>query len=413
MARTVERIRREVGERPAAPSRDRICGALRKLREQGAGSLDGMEFWFACWGITEQCGNQAALIKDDRHFVDFLNEAKQRKPATLAWQGLLDAYFRYTPLAGNLGKNNWLSLRGWLATDLPALRRRTSPTLLPHLNWLVTLWENQALLEDDPCRTYAAEALRGDRTRVERIKSALGITEASWFWPRLILSQVDEATGYGDAPRFKASLETLIAQLREHPTVKDAGLARLLTRYAACADRSAHEGLKRFALDTWKNPHRGTGWGNVEAPVRQMVQEWISLEDLCDFFRMLRQDGQEIDTKRLAFWMRYVGRMTRTHIVLGAHAWTTFAALRNSKPGRISRLKGSGASNNAFIMQIGNYVFVEFSHTGNAAFGYEARHMEVLYIQKVIDRSQLGERSHAIFYLISANLHPLPVWLTW
>lgn len=376
MRRSVERIRTVVGDRPAAPSKDRICSALRKLREHGTTSLDGAEFYFVCWGLTEVCGKHRPLIEDGAHFSGLISEVQRRKPATLLWQGLLDAYFRYVPSSDQLvGEKNWQLLRMWLAQDLNKLRQRTSPGLVPHLPWLGTLADQRNLLADNPCRAYAQEALRGEGKKIDQIKADLSIPETGWFWRELVSSQVDEAAGWRDDERFKTVLDTLIPQLREHPILRDVSLAKLLTRYTACTDQSAHEGLKQFSVETWGSPQlaKQVGWGGVEPKVKAMVSQWLVLEDLRDFFELLQAD-RAADQRRLKFWLRFIKQISFSHIVLGSHIWSShdpdWVAFRRKKKGRISRLDGGSGSRNAFIMKIGHYYFVEFGETGDACYGY-------------------------------------------
>ena len=99
MRERVERIRREIGDRPSMPSADRICGALNKIRLGEPETLDGAEFFFVCWGLTTRCGNQTVLMEDAVRFTKWMAEVRRRQPTTLAWQGLLDAYFRYERVA--------------------------------------------------------------------------------------------------------------------------------------------------------------------------------------------------------------------------------------------------------------------------------------------------------------------------
>lgn len=373
MRKIVERLRRKLGDRPAMPSKARICHALRKMRETGAASLDGMEFWFACWGLTERCPNQSLLIEDHERFEDFINEVKKRNLTTLAWQGLLDTYFRYPPPDSGTGRKNWLYLRSWLSADLPSLRHRTSSLLLPLLDWLSALSDNPTLLTDEPCKPYAAEALRGERNRIDRLKSVLGIVEASWFWKRLIMSQIDEACSYQHDSQFKACLDSLISQLKEHPTEADQGLAKLLNRYAKCTERSPHEGLKQFSVERWGSPQlvMQAKWSLVSPPAKEMVSQWLILEDLRDFFGLLLAGGVA-NQRRLDFWLRFIKQISLSHIVLGTHLWwdRNWIAFRKRKTGRISRLDGGGGSKNAFIVKIKNYYFVEFGETGDACYGY-------------------------------------------
>jgi hypothetical protein len=370
----VERIRQQVGEKSMRPRTDRICRALRTLRELGGGALNGADFWLACWGLTQRCGATVQLIEDSPHFDAFLDEATRRRPATLAWQGLLDGYFRYPATPGSAGEVNWRRLRAWLAEDLAGLTEQTPRALRPHLPWLNVLNENQALLGDEPCRQYAGEALRGERDGVDRLRHDLSIPEGSWFWARLVLSQVDEVIAYGDEP-FKNHLDVLLLQLQNHPSVRDDGLKQLLTRYRRCADHRVHEGLKQLALETWGSPHliQQVMWGLVQHDVKSMVSEWLVLEDLQDFFHRL-QAGGLADQRRLDFWMQFIGQISFSHIALGSQLYRNplpnWVEFRSRRKGRYSRLDGGGGNRNAFIMKIGAYYFVEFGDIGDACYGY-------------------------------------------
>ena len=376
MRKTVERLRKEIGDRPAKPGKDRICAALATLRSQGAAALDGAQFYFACWGLTESCGNQPPLIEDGRHFPTMMTEIQNRQPRTLLWRGLLDAYFRYTPQAGSEGEQNWRSLRNWLAKDLLALRNRI-PAALRELPWLNVLQTNYVLLEAAPCRAYAANALQGDQTKIAMIESVLGITEASWFWRELVFSQIEEAVGWREDARFKQVLNTLLTQLKDHPVIRDKGLAMLLTRYASCVNTNVHEGMKQLSVEAWGSPQlvQQAKWGLVDPSVKAMVSQWLVLEDLEDFFERL-QAGGLADTRRLIFWKRFIKQISFSHVALSNHLWWSkqpnWVEFKQKKRGRISRLDGGGGAKNAFIMKIGGYYFVEFGESGDACYGYTA-----------------------------------------
>lgn len=58
----------------------------------------------------------------------------------------------------------------------------------------------------------------------------------------------------------------------------------------------------------------------------------------------------------------------------GAGCWTDrdsdFVKFREENRGRLSHLRGGRSFDNAMIMQINDYIFVEFSGTGNAMYAY-------------------------------------------
>ena len=249
-------LRKQLGDRLVTPTPDRICSALKTLRTQGARVLDGMSLYFACWGLTQRCAGHASLIEDDQPFADFMGEIEHRKPASLLWLGLLDAYFRYDPETSPVGKANWQSLRAWLENDLDNLLRRTNPNLRDCLAWLKTLESERGLLNaSDQVKPFAAEALQGKQERLDRIKTDLDIPPTSWFWRELVLAQIREATILSD-DHFKETLQPLAQLLKEHKLLWDDGLKHLLTRYHACQHHTAHESLKALALEAWHKPRQ-------------------------------------------------------------------------------------------------------------------------------------------------------------
>ena len=373
--KTVESLRKQLDDRPAAPTSDRICTALNTVRAQGACALDGMAFYFACWGLTQACGEHPPLIEDDKLFDNFIREIERRKPSSLLWRGLLDAYFRYDPDTSPVGKANWQRLKSWLQADLTGLQQRTNPNVRACLTWLNTLENEGRLLgESDPVKPYAAEALQGKQERLDRIKADLDIPPTSWFWREMVLAQIQEAATLSD-DRFNAVLQALVELLKEHKILWDEGLKHLLARYHACLDHTVHESLKVLVLEAWQSPQISSHgkWGHVTPAVKEMVSQWLVLEDLQDFFELLAAD-RAADQRRLNFWLRYIKQIGFSHIALGSHLWLShdqdWIEFKQKKKGRTSRLDGGGGSRNAFIMKIGQYYFVEFGETGDACYGY-------------------------------------------
>lgn len=105
-----------------------------------------------------------------------------------------------------------------------------------------------------------------------------------------------------------------------------------------------------------------------------MVRSWLAKEDLTHFFQLLK-GNDDADQARLFYWLRFANQMGFTRIVMGQDArhnmHSDFIAFRQKNKGRLSNLSGGNSADNAVIMQIGNYLFVEFSRTGNALYVYE------------------------------------------
>lgn len=105
-----------------------------------------------------------------------------------------------------------------------------------------------------------------------------------------------------------------------------------------------------------------------------MVVAWFAKEDLEHFFNLLKGDD-DVDQSRLFYWVRFANQMSYTRIIMGSDAWSNegrdFAHFREKNKGRLGRLIGAAGHNNAVVMQIGNYFFVEFSGKG-ACYVYQA-----------------------------------------
>lgn len=106
-----------------------------------------------------------------------------------------------------------------------------------------------------------------------------------------------------------------------------------------------------------------------------MVTEWLKLEFIEAFFTLLAEEKSG-DSRRLAFWKRYVHAIEDIHFGLGSDARNSkapdFVALRKKMNGLIVPLNDPIGSNNAFIMRMGRVVIVEFSGYSNACYGYDA-----------------------------------------
>jgi hypothetical protein len=156
-------------------------------------------------------------------------------------------------------------------------------------------------------------------------------------------------------------------------------LSACLSRYHLAAYREKPSSLlKQLALDNWGSPQirsRQNSWLQyVEKDVCAMVVAWFAKEDLEHFFNLLKGDD-DVDQSRLFYWLRFANQMSYTRIIMGSDAWNNdgrdFAHFREKNKGRLGRLVGAAGHDNAVVMQIGNYFFVEFSGMG-ACYVYQA-----------------------------------------
>lgn len=255
---------------------------------------------FGLYTRIEAVGNRC--IAEDHRKLDIIlrryrYEAEHGELWETTWQGVMQSYF-----AAPLRYSESETIRRFLVDTYPRLLEAISYRPL----WLRTLENAPALLGPEPCRAYAEKWLKGEREEVRYLAGVLQIPAQSWFWQELTRSALRFACMAPDDD-FKAMIPQALSLIDEMPMFLDEDLATLLTRYSQCADKSAHEDLKAFALRHWQSPkHRpGSKWEQVRVPVWQMVVEWVSDDDLRLFFERisarLAQGGD-----RLSSWLRYI-----------------------------------------------------------------------------------------------------------
>ncbi|MDR5803739.1 EH signature domain-containing protein [Caballeronia sp. LZ001] len=299
----------------------------------------------------------------------------------LTWFGLLVSYFSYDPLsARGIEHDGWLLLRKLLATTWSHIDSASGNATVP--DWLAALRRHPALISERAADEFADHYLAGDRTTLDLIVENVGIPESSWFWHSLVLSAVKTSAGYGDE-RFVAHIPRLIALIKSRPVFRDEALEILLARYHRIPGHPVHHELRDYVVgkDVWRNPKLkaagiATAWNRVPDSVWRMVLQWVNEGNLRDFFDVLAARNSA-DEGRLAFWSRYMRQISWTRLifsnetVLLARSNRGIRELIAREAGAYATLYGN-KNIDAFIMQIGEYIIVEFSTTGNAAYVYDS-----------------------------------------
>ena len=240
------------------------------------------------------------------------------------------------------------------------------------------------LLGEDAADKYALDYLRGDNVAVQRLTTDLAVPQSSWFWHALVLSAVRRSADQPD-DQFKAAIPKLLSLVEKRPVFRDEALEVILTRYHRCKEAPLHQLLRDYAVrkDVWRNPKLraaglATSWNQVPDPVWMMVLQWVNAGNLRDFFGILAT-RHNADEGRLAFWSRYMEQISSSWTRLIFSSETSKLAGQNKDIRElIAREDGSDATLwgnknlDAFMMQIGDYVIVEFSMKGNAAYVYES-----------------------------------------
>lgn len=378
---------------------DRVRYGLQVLAQDGvAAARDHLRY--ICWGIAEPFPRVPLLRRPEfAPVLDLVRQSAAAGELTLnPWRGLLQGYLTAQPEdIDGAGRDNWLALREFLAGTLAVMRQRARVTP----PWLAVLADHDNLLRDRPCDRYAHLLLNGEGDRLDPLKEQLGIPERSWFWREAVLAQVRGACDLADEP-FRAALDVLLRKLRDYPTLANDSLILLLARYARAFADTPYQGLQDYAVEHWGSPDvfAQAKWAQVAPEVKAMVQRWLVRDDLEAFFEVLQED-RTADRRRFDFWLRYHRQMTYVRIALGSQPWYSahpdLRHLRERRRDRVCRLDGGQGSLSAILMKIGSHFFIEFSHTGNAAYGYAEHRVSFPLDRQEIPRAALSNQEMAVF----------------
>lgn len=368
-------------EKIPTPPHEMRLAALRRFRL--AEELTEREWRMVFYGLADAdplYPDQPVLLEDDTYFphVDSAIK-KQIESKTLKrkdWAALCSSYFAYKHESPERNPH-WCVLRGHIAKGYPvvkaAIRREKS--------WMKTIEFYHDIFTPQAGGVISQQLLSGESNSLSSLEKIAQIPDSSWLWKRIftvLLAQLDTL----DDPHYLEKISWLLGLAAQWIRFRDDIMTATLTRYYHSIYRDqAHSALKQAALEFWDNPQlksQQNKWHQyVSEPVAAMVRGWLAKQDLMHFFELLRGNG-DVDQARLHYWLRFANQMGFTRIVMGPDAWHDrggdFVKFREENKGRLSYLRGGRNLDNAMIMQINDYLFVEFSGTGNAMYAYRIGH---------------------------------------
>lgn len=372
------------GYAKAKPSNEDAYAAARAfMRGQ---PLDERQRYLVASALSERIREQSNGCALGHRSLPGLLDAYSREAEIgdlwrLTWFGLLGSYFSFNPVKSSEEEQaGWAKLRAFLQRTWPLIDRQSGSKVVP--DWVTVLRGDPDLVSDKAAYRYALDYLRGDHSAVKKLSADLAIPESSWFWHALVLSAVRRCTEEADE-RFKAAIPQLISLISSRPVYRDEALELMLTRYRRCADVTVHPQLRDYVCskDVWRNPKLrsaglATAWNRVRDDVWQMVLQWVNRANLRDFFEVLAARRQA-DEGRLEFWSQYMEQISWTRLIFSSQtrtlAWNN-EGIRNliAREEDSYATISSNADVDAFMMQLGDYLVVEFSKTPNAAYIYKA-----------------------------------------
>ena len=405
------------GERSPPPPVDMVIEAVQLYRET-LRIRNARHARILAAGCTQSLEDEGyRLIEDEARFPVLLEgiEDYLAKPRAFCdcFEGLVDAYFRYDPDHKDsrpAGTQNWALLRGWLARHREQVR--IDEGIEPPA-WVSELQRHPEVFTEKPYGRFGREILSESDEDYKRFRAALNIETGSWFIERLVIGQI-LAADESASPGFMHYLPKLVKLVEEVAADKvhlgtsrlfNQALALLLMCYEKQPAHPPQPELRDLAVLHWGRPSKKIGvpeWALVEPEVRQMVSSWVNLHCIEYFFEALSQDGVS-DPRRLKFWSRYHAAIDNVLFALGPAA----RGSRDSDMVEARRLlgelmvdlqAGGPASNNAFIMQFGPWVVVEFGQKGNACFFFTSSDLPFKFgdpLHAPTVRSHIADESHS------------------
>lgn len=392
MARATREVERTFDVMAAAPNKASMLSAVIAFCKQGKAS-SFTELKYVCYGVTLSLNKDGERLIDSGPLFSMVMRAVdgvriEGKRFRRCYQALLQSYFSFNPPeAGGDAKHaerNFRTLRSYLSDHLSVIVKRSGSSSIP--TWVITLQEHRNLLTERPCDRYISDLRSAQTDQLAAVCAGLGISRESWVWQEVILAYLRDICGRPDTA-FEKSIKTALdiaeskTSLAPNPSTSRQIVAEVVKRYQKSSQHPEHARLREMSLDHIGNPWlRKAAWDAwvKSEPARKMVETWLKVRLIRDFFELLsEQTGGATDQRRLDYWLRFEPAMTDMWFALGSFARrndsVNFKELRKRMQGQQRTLDPSqGDMNNAFIMKMGKYFFIEFGVTGNACYFYKA-----------------------------------------
>lgn len=192
-------------------------------------------------------------------------------------------------------------------------------------------------------------------------------------------------------------------------------LSKLIEKLGVEAAETLRQPVQSYALQEWQDPRITGGdvrWRDVSDKAREIFTRWITKEDLRFFFDVVAKACYDPKfAYRKAFWLAYLEHISFCRPVLRKDVEYLFQsdrqALQYYRDRRPATLNGGTSDQHAFIIQMEEFTFVEFSTAGacyvyhNADLPFELGDSEY-YMNKLrswsLRRHRVIHRRSEIYY---------------
>lgn len=192
--------------------------------------------------------------------------------------------------------------------------------------------------------------------------------------------------------------------IRKHDNDKTSRtvLSKLIEKLGIEASEDLRQPVQSYALQEWEDPRiagADVRWRDISDEARQIFTRWITKEDLHFFFDVVAKACNDPKfAYRKAFWLAYLEHISFCRPVLRRNAEHLFRhdsqVLQYYQDRRPAELRGANKDQHAFIIQMGNHTFVEFS-TKAACYVYNNTSLPFELGDSEYYRNELCSRSWA------------------
>lgn len=152
-------------------------------------------------------------------------------------------------------------------------------------------------------------------------------------------------------------------------------LSKLIESIGYDASEHTRQPLQSYVLREWGDPRIAGGdvrWRDVPDKARQIFTRWITTEDVRFFFDVVAKACNDHKFEyRKVFWLAYLEHISFCRLVLRQNAEYLFRddLHYQGQKRSIATLNGGSSDQHAFIIQMSDHTFVEFS-TSAACYVY-------------------------------------------
>lgn len=167
-------------------------------------------------------------------------------------------------------------------------------------------------------------------------------------------------------------------EMHRNDTTARSIASRLIEALGPEASEHVRQPVQSYAFGKWQDPRLPGGdghWRSVSAEAKKIFKRWITKEDLRFFFDTVAKECNDPKfAYRKAFWLAYLEHISFCRPILGRRVHLLLRnnpeALEYYRERRPATLMGGASNQHAFIIQMRDCTFVEFS-TAAACYVYD------------------------------------------